>query len=285
MILLLAGWGHAFAQKKSDYQETAAEHISKKFTLQKPADGSVLAIYNIWGDIKVEGYNGSQVVIEIDQTISARDEAEMARAKGEFKLGFNQKADTVTAYTAFPYDTRPHHNWDDHNDPKEKRYYQVKLNYTVKIPNNMNIRVSTINGGEVDVKDVYGSLKVNNINGPISIVNAKGTTSARTINGNLTVNYLSNPAEESSFYTLNGKLEATFPANLSANVQFKSMNGQFYTDFEDTEALPAEITKAETKNSNGTTYKLNKNTGIRIGKGGRVFKFETLNGNIYIKKA
>ena len=63
------------------------------------------------------------------------------------------------------------------------------------------------------------------------------------------------------------------------------MNGQFFTDFPETEVLPTEVVKTESKNNTGTMYKLNKNTQIRIGKGGKLFKFETLNGNIYIKKS
>ena len=38
------------------------------------------------------------------------------------------------------------------------------------------------------------------------------------------------------------------------------------------------------KEGDGTVYKLNKTTAIRIGSGGKLFEFETLNGNVYIKK-
>ena len=55
------------------------------------------------------------------------------------------------------------------------------------------------------------------------------------------------------------------------------------TDF-DTETLPTQVLKTVNKKENGTTYKINKNTQVRVGSGGRLFKFETLNGNIYIKK-
>ena len=66
---------------------------------------------------------------------------------------------------------------------------------------------------------------MNNVNGAITITNAKGKTDAHTINGNLTVNYLSNPPEASSYNTLNGKLTVTYQPDLSADLQFKSMNG------------------------------------------------------------
>lgn len=281
-IPLLAGWGLCYAHFSASAQEYK-EHISKQFTLQKPASGSVLAVYNIFGSVKVEGYSGDKVLIEVDETISGDDAAVVETGKKEFKLGFDQTADSLIAYTAAPYDTRPRHNTHyDHDDHHQE--YVVKLAYTIKVPNNINLRISTVNNGALDIQDVYGALKITNVNGSISIANAKGATEARTVNGSLTVSYLSVPTEASSYYTLNGKLTATYPKTLAADLQFKSMNGEFYTDFDNTAVLPSEVVKTESKKANGTTYKLNKNTQMRIGAGGKLFKFETLNGNIYIKK-
>ena len=112
----------------------------------------------------------------------------------------------------------------------------------------------------------------------------KAVTIAHTVNGGVTVNYLALPPEASSYYTINGEVKVTYPAGLSADVSFKSMNGEFYTDFQDVQVMPSRITKSETKNGSGTTYKLSKNSDIRFGAGGKIFKFETLNGNVYIKK-
>ncbi len=281
LLPVLTGLGLCLAQisvRAQDYKE----HISKQFTLQGAASGTTLAIYNIWGSITVQGYSGSQVSIEVDETIRGKSAGDVETGKKEVKLGFDQKADSIIAYTAEPYDTRPRRNWN-----REDRHhidYTVKLEYTVKVPYGINLCVSTVNDGNVEVKDVYGALKVNNVNGGITIANAKGTTSAHTINGPLNVTYLSVPPDASSYYTLNGKLEVTYPANLAADLEFKSMNGQFYTDFPDAEILPTRVSKTESKSGSGTIYKLSKNNGVRIGAGGKLFKFETLNGNIYIKK-
>ncbi|MFB0496778.1 hypothetical protein ABID99_003015 [Mucilaginibacter sp. OAE612] len=281
LIPVLTGLGLCLAQISAHAQDYK-EHISKQFTLQGAASGTTLAIYNIWGSISVQGYSGNQVSIEVDETIRGKSAGDVETGKKEVKLGFDQKADSIIAYTAEPYDTRPRRNWnrEDHHHMD----YTVKLEYTVKVPYGMNLCVSTVNDGNVEVKDVYGALKVNNVNGGITIANAKGTTSAHTINGPLNVTYLSVPPDASSYYTLNGKLEVTYPANLAADLEFKSMNGQFYTDFPDAEILPTRVSKTESKSGSSTTYKLSKNNGVRIGAGGKLFKFETLNGNIYIKK-
>ena len=269
---------------QKEYPEQVKEHINKEYSIKQPSAG-MLAVYNLDGSVKVEGYAGDKVIIEIDKTISAPTADILEQGKKEIKLGFEQIGDSVVAYIQAPWDTRPH-DWRESYDWPERRRieYRCKLEYTIKVPFNMNLRVSTINDGDVLVKNVSGILHVNNVNGAIAILNAKGTTHARTINGDLSVNYLSNPPESSSYYTLNGKLTATFQPNLSADLQFKSMNGGFYTDFPDVEMLAPTVTKNQEKKGDGTIYRMNKDTKMRIGSGGKQFKFETLNGNIYIKK-
>ena len=125
---------------------------------------------------------------------------------------------------------------------------------------------------------------LSNVNGDISVSGAKGTTDAHTVNGDITVTYLAVPSDASSFNTVNGNLKATYPSSLSADLEFKSLNGNFYTDFENVETLPFKVMKTDDRDSDGTTYKMDKNSSFRFGKGGKIFKFETLNGNVYIKK-
>ncbi|TSJ40499.1 hypothetical protein FO440_12140 [Mucilaginibacter corticis] len=276
LIPVLTGAGLCFAQL-SGWAQDYKTHVSKQFNFNK----GVVAVYNIDGAIKVEGYAGDKVLIEIDETITGKTSQDIEKGKQEFKLGFDEKADSLIAYTAQPYDTRPRPHWDNSD---KKRYYYVQLEYTLKVPYNVSLRISTVNHGNVEVHDVAGTLKVNNVNGPITITNAKGTTIANTVNGGITANYLAVPPDESSYRTINGKLEITYPKNFAANLQFKSMNGEFFTDFEDTSFLPTQVIVTKNKNEGGTEYKLNKDTQIKLGAGGKLFKFETLNGNIYIKK-
>lgn len=278
LILLIAGWGHAFAQKKADL--TAADHISKKFTLTAAAAKSTFALYNTWGSIKVEGYNGNDVIIEVEQTIHANKAEDVEKAKAEFKAGFTQTADSIIAYTAAPLDNRPGYK---HNYSQWPGYY-VQLDYTVKVPNGMNISVATVNNGDVNVNNVYGLLSVKNVNGPIAITNAKGATQAHTVNGDVTATYLAAPADASSYHTINGKVEVTYPAAYTGDVQYKSFNGKFYTDFDNVQSVATMPEVTKNKSNGGTIYRLNKNSRLRVGSGGKLTTFETLNGNIYLKK-
>jgi hypothetical protein len=282
--LLLAGCLYCCARPEPVSAQEYTTHITKEFTLKNAPSSSVLSIYNVFGPVKVEGYAGDKVLIEVDEKLSAKKAEVLEQAKQEFKLVFDQNADTVIAYIAEPNDSRPH----DYRADRDRYHnieYIYRLAFTVKVPYSMNLNVSTINDGDIQVKDVAGSLRVHNINGGITVQNAKNALAdIRTINGNIVVNHLGMPPTESSYYTLNGKLEVTYPADLSADITFKSMNGSFYTDFPEVQLLPGKVTKTTEKKAAGTVYKLSKTSDVRVGNGGRTYKFETLNGNIYIRK-
>jgi hypothetical protein len=282
IVTLLMGLGIICSSTKADVTEFK-EHLSKEFTLSGDASNSTLFIYNISGFIKVEGYSGNKVLLEMDKTITADDAKTLEAGKKEFRLAFDQRSDTIMAYIAEPYDSRPHRSW-NYNEDREEIGYQYNVDFTVKVPFGMNLHISTVNDGIISVNNVSGTLHVNNVNEEISIKNARGTTFAHTVNGDVSVNYLTNPPDESSYYTINGNIHVSYQPDLSADLQFKSMHGDFYTDFSEAELLPASVTKVLEKKGNGILYKLNATTAVRFGKGGKTFKFETLNGNVYIKK-
>ncbi|KQS28177.1 DUF4097 family beta strand repeat-containing protein [Dyadobacter sp. Leaf189] len=257
------------------------EHISKEFAAPT-ASGSTLAIYNINGFIKVEGYAGDKVILEVNKKITAKTSEVLEQGKSQFKLSYDQKADSIIVYIAEPFDSRPNRGRRNWEGPKIE--YNYALDFTVKVPYAMSLHVSTVNGGDVTVDNVTGPLSVSNVNGAIRVANAKGTARMRTVNGNVEANFLTLPPGESDFKTLNGDIRITYPAALSADCQFKSFHGEFYTDFPNAEQLPARVVKNQVNDGNKTVYKLNTETYIRIGQGGPTYKFETFNGNIYLKK-
>jgi DUF4097 and DUF4098 domain-containing protein YvlB len=252
-------------------------HISKEFTQAK----GTVAIYNISGSVKVEGYSGDKVLIEIDQTISAKNEQALEQGKQEVKLEFEQKGDTVRAYVTGPSDSRPYIRKQNNSSNRD---YHFSHEYVVKVPMQSSLQLSTVNGGEVSSSNVAGTLYLRNVNGSILVTNAKGTTDAQTVNGKVTVNYNGSPAEASTYKTVNGEIRVTYPPTFSGDLQFKTLNGSIFTNFSETEALPLGVEKTVNEKTGMTTYKTNKTSALRIGKGGNVFKFETVNGSIYIQK-
>ncbi|MFC6225411.1 DUF4097 domain-containing protein [Hymenobacter artigasi] len=259
------------------------EQITKEFMLTAEAGRSTLALYNINGSVTVQGYAGSKVLVEATKTISADDAKTLETGKAEAQLGFAQHGDSVVVYLTGPQDSRPHNNDRRGGDRKEINY-RYDFDFVVKVPCQLNVRVSTINHGEVKVQDVTGPLHVFNVNGPITLANVKGSTEARTVNGNVDASYAANPPGASSYHTINGQIRVKYPAGFAADMHFKSMHGEFYTDFPNAEMLPVQVTKNREGHSSGTMYKLTKDTAVRIGQGGPDLHFETLNGDVTVTK-
>ena len=282
LILLIAGWGSAFAQKKGQF--SATDHISKQFTLKNAAAKITFALFNTWGSIKVEGYNGNEVIIEAEQIIHAETAQDLEKGKREFKPGFLQTPDSIIAYTAAPINNRPEYRNERARNSEWPGYY-VELNYTVKVPNNINLQANTVNNGSISINNVYGLLNVKNVNGAVAITNAKGVTHALTVNGSLTATYIAIPAEACSYRTVNGKIDITYPAGYTGDVQYKTLHGSFYTNFDNAQSVSTQPQLIKNTSGSSTTYKLNKGNHLRIGNGGGLTTFETLNGDMYLKKS
>lgn len=279
-IILLAGLGILCSFARVDGQETK-EHLTREFTLTGNVSTKTLFIYNISGSIEIEGSgNGNKIILEMDKTISAETNKDLETGNKEFKLGYDQKSDSLIVYIAAPVDSRPHTRNNNYNDID----YDFNVDFKVKVPEGINLQISTVNNGIVAINNVGGNLHITNVNEEIRITNAKSRTVAHTVNGDVTVTYKSNPVEESSYKTINGDIRVTYLQDLSADLTFKTLNGEFFTDFASAKLLPSATKKTEQKKGGSTVYKLDSKTSVRFGNGGKTFTFETLNGDVYIKK-
>ena len=259
----------------------ATEKINREFTLTGDAGSSTLALYNIFGSVTVQGYNGKTVLVEATKTIRANNAQILEQGKKEAQVGFEQRGDSVVVYLQGPQDSRPrrNRNWDSRDIE-----YEYEFDFVVKVPAAMRVTVSTVNGGKVLVQDVTGPLRARNVNGSVTIKNARQATLAHTVNGDVEVSNVAAPTEGASYHTINGNILVSYPSNVSADLYFKSLHGEMFTDFPQAELLPARVTQNQQRNGEGTKYKLSKETAVRLGKGGTNYRFETINGNVTIKQ-
>jgi len=82
----------------------------------------------------------------------------------------------------------------------------------VKVPFSMNLAVSTINKGNIAVRDVTGALKVHNVKEASPSPMPRALRRSAPSMGASPINYLSVPPEPSSYHTINGELNITYPA-------------------------------------------------------------------------
>ena len=159
--------------------------------------------------------------------------------------------------------------------------YDYTLDFTIKVPASVNLILSTINDGDVTVENTKGALRVENVNGSIKLSRISREATATTVNGDVDIEYVTNPLKDCRFYSLNGDINAWFQKGLAANMSFESFNGDFFTNVERLESLPVMVEKEQ--RTNGTKYKVKGNR-FKIGNGGVFLDFETFNGDVYLKE-
>ena len=259
------------------------EVIKKELEVNNAAESS-LVIKNVFGSIDVEGYSGRTIQIEVERSIKAENPSDLELGKAELQLKVSEQPNRVIIRPDAPYiefdEDKLKYRWCDNSYDLG---YEHNLNIKVKVPNTMLIDVSTVNNGEVLVENTRGNfLKAENINGGITLNNITGKTKVNCINGPVTISYANNPNEPSEYYSLNGDINISYQKALSANISFKTMNGEMFTDFD----INKQFTRTNKSIGKGDKprFKVEAQPVVQIGTGSVDFDFETLNGNVYIKK-
>ena len=279
------------------FAQQFSERITKELTFEKKGADNALMVANMNGHVKITGYEGDKIMLEVNRSISAKTDARLEKGKSDIKLGIIDRADTLILFVedgciSFgPKKDRKNdngwfkngwgYNWDC-RDRNCRSDYDHKMDFTIKVPSSIHIMASTINDGDITVENVKGSVDAHNINGSIKLTNLVREAEASTINGDVDIEYTRNPAKDCRFYSLNGDINAYFQKGLVASLSFESFNGNFYTNIDHLESLPVRVEK--TKEGEGIKYKVNGNR-YQVGKaGGAHLDFETFNGNVYLKE-
>jgi DUF4097 and DUF4098 domain-containing protein YvlB len=278
--------------------QTHSEKITKEMSFEKRSTSNALIISNINGAVKIEGYDGEKIIIEVVKTINGKTEARLEKGKQQVQLGVIDRADTVILFVedgcnsfrkrAYNKNNGPDgddkkwgYNWNCNNNNNCRQDYDYTMDFTIKVPKSVNINASTVNDGDIVVEKMTGMVEANNINGSIKLTSLMKAANASTINGDVDIDYTMNPQGECRFYSLNGDINALFQKGLAANLSFESFNGNFYTNIDKISALPAKLEKSTA--GEGIKYKVSGHR-YQVGSGGVFLDFETFNGDVYLKE-
>ncbi|SIT84005.1 DUF4097 family beta strand repeat-containing protein [Pontibacter indicus] len=248
-------------------QSTAGEEI--RVPLTKPNEAGSLEISLVTGSISVTGTKGKEVVIKASAGESRTRERE--EAGGLKRIPNTNLGLTVT----------------EQNNKVQLSTEAVtrRVNLEIQVPQNFSLRLSTVNNGELAVRNVNGNLELSNVNGSILLENVSGNAVANTTNGYVKANILRwDGKSPMAFSTLNGNVDVTLPANSKFNTKLRSDRGEVYTDFEMTQE--AAQTKAGSRNEKGL-YRVSTADFIsgKVNGGGPEILIKNMNGNIYLRKA
>jgi Putative adhesin len=244
----------------------------------------VVIVKNIIGSIRVSGHDADRVEMRATETVRGDLQADIGRAREALQLRTESEPGRVAI--------RVRHVGEDPDCNCDRRgwgwgwgwddSYSVEYDIEVRVPRGATLDVATVNDGDVTVEDVDGEFEVANVNGAVRLVRAGGSGTVHTVNGDVDASFARTPSESTSFRTVNGEVDVTFPANLSAELAFNTMHGDVFTDF-DIESLSQ---PADARRDRGRfVLNTNRASAFRVGAGGERHSFNTLNGDILVRKA
>lgn len=267
VLLTLAGPAEA--------QRTEQRTLEETFEL---APGGRVVIDNVWGSIHVTGTDRTAVRMEAVETIEADDAGALERARAEVSLRTEADGRLVDLLVDGPFRDRDRRGWSRRRrDPG----YRVSYDFVVEVPRGAEIELRTVNDGDIRVDGVHGDFDVSNVNGGIEMRDLRGSGGIHTVNGPIVARFSRSPRSASAFETVNGDVEVFFPADLSADLELLSRWGELWSEFE-LESLPVAPATRRT-DGDRTIIRLGAPL-VRIAAGGPRLTFETLNGDVLIRK-
>jgi len=270
VVLLMAVGGRLAAQAPIQVQGTGpAEQLT--VPLSEPGKPFTLEAKIFNGSITVIGYDGKDIQIDV-HTEKDPDRDGDTESGGMKRIGDG----------SLDFSAEEHNNAVTIHAPMSQRLKGI----TIRIPQGATkITVSTVQDGEVALKDVSGEIEISNINGGISATGISGSVVANTINGDVVVKFKSvDPKAAMAFTSLNGKVDVVFPADTKANVKLKSDRGEMFSDFD----IAVDKTQPKVEKSAEEHYysvKIEDWVYGKINGGGPEMMMKTMQGDIYIRKA
>jgi hypothetical protein len=258
----------------------AAQNVTKEqlvVALSSPGKPGTLRVKLTNGSIRVEGYNGKDVVIEVANRGRSRDkDDDRARASAD-ESGMRRISQTQGLEIVAE---------EKDNQVQIKTQSHVRtIDLVVKVPRQFSLRIGTVNDGDVVVSNVAGELEVSNVNGSIRLDDVAGSAVLNTVNGSITAKFRDvTDNAPMAFSSVNGKIDVTLPPKTKAGVKLKSDRGEIYSDFD--LAVDSSAPKA-TRTAKDGTYRVTVESWTygKINGGGAELMMKTLNGNIYIRRA
>ncbi len=251
-------------------------------TLSVPENNGILAVLNINGEVSVKGTNRSDILIKYKLKAKPKSSRGFEHAKEDLRFLIQHDGDSVIAALMGPFVN--YYRGKRHvNINSEDLDYWFFCTIDVEVPRNINLEVATINDGNLTIENINGMVAADNVNGDVSIDKVTGQVITETINGDIRIDFDANPGDGSRFQTINGHIKTNVPKDLSASISFKSMNGEFYTDFDYSIGKTGNVLKGDSDRK-GTEYRIEQFTKVKIGTGQSSMFYETLNGNMYLRK-
>ncbi len=196
--------------------EARSPNQSITYNFPNPENTCFLNLEGFWGNIRIEGYDGTEVMVE------AYKSANNTKLEAQARAGYENNSALFDIV-------------------KEENTISIKtlsenenIDFIIKVPENTNLKLKMNKGGDIDISSVNELVEVDNQNGSVTMNNLSGWAVVNTTNGDISANFETVFKDKTmSFITLDGNVYLTLPQDLNADLKIKNNTTQIQNEFAD----------------------------------------------------
>jgi hypothetical protein len=163
-------------------------------------------------------------------------------------------------------------------------YRSGSMQLEIHVPRNAQLELGTVHNGVVEVENVTGELVLSNVHGPITAIGIRGNVIAETVHGEVRIELLETTDKPMAFSTVHGDLDISFPERFGAELHIVTRQDEIISDFE-VEVVPTDPKISRREDDKRYSVELGQEIVALINGGGPKVRFDTLHGNVIIRKS
>jgi hypothetical protein len=154
------------------------------------------------------------------------------------------------------------------------------ITIVARVPQRAKLDLSTVNEGEITVRNIIGDLQLENPDGPITATNINGSVIAESVNAPIVVGLTTVASgAATSVSSLNGDITLTLPTNVKAELHLDSGRGEIVSDFE-LDVKPSKPLIERNERRGGVSLRVENIIVATVNGGGPVIRVKTFSGDI-----
>lgn len=188
--------------------------------LSDPGQVGTLEVHQIYGGIKVTGYDGQQVIVVAKQ--------EKMKTVSEMKNGLRRIQNNSMALLVEESDNQIKINAQNHSGGGKN-----SMNLEIQVPRNFNLKLWSINDGNTWVENINGEMEISNINNDITLSQVSGSAVVDSVNGEIKATFKKTTVgSQMAFTSFNGDVDVSLPSSVQADFKLKTTMGEILTGFD-----------------------------------------------------
>ena len=259
--------------------------VEKKYSLplsdpSKPASLEI-ELYN--GTVTIEGYNGKTVEIIADISDAKQDGKLNKKMKPKLNKHGSKPRSTEGLKVVNKSMMRLEIEEDDNEVEITSELMNQHVNLVVKVPMASSLDIEVYQGGDINIKNISGSIELESYQGSIIATGISGPIVAETAGTDIVVSFSDfDKANPSSLTSHTGNVDITLAKNVSANVNVQTYQGELYSGL--TQEFIAVDEVKENKKSGKQKIVIGGILQAKVNGGGQDLSLISYSGNLYVRK-